>query len=83
MGDGRSTIVVSAPNPPPPCASLRQARHAFELQHKAKRHSHVNRFNFAQRRGVELLFDMLPRRSLPVTVGQTTLHELAHVGERL
>jgi hypothetical protein len=25
---------------------------------------------------------MLPRRPLPMTVGQTTLHELTHVGER-
>jgi hypothetical protein len=62
--------------------SLRQAGYALKLQHKAKRHSHVNRFNFAKRRGVELLFDMLPCRSLPVTVGQTTLHKLADIGER-
>jgi len=62
---------------------LRQARHALKLQHQAQRHSHVNRFNFAKCRGVELLFDMLPRRPLPMTVGQTMLYELAYIGKRL
>jgi hypothetical protein len=53
--------------------SLRQTRHALKLQDKPQRHSHVNRFNLTKRRGVELLFDMLPRRSLAMTVGQMTL----------
>ena len=36
---------------------LRQAWHALKLQHQAQRHSHVNRFNFAKRRGVAVAID--------------------------
>jgi hypothetical protein len=58
--------------------SLWQTWHALKLQDKPQRYSHVNRFNFAIRRSVELLFDMLPRRSLSVTIRQMTLTTHTH-----
>ena len=56
------------------------ARHALKLQHQAQRHSHIDRIDGADRRGIELFLDMLPRRLCPMIFWQM-LHQLAHVGE--
>jgi hypothetical protein len=42
-------------------ASLRPASNAFHAEYQTQRHGHIDRLDSAERGGVELLLDMLPR----------------------
>jgi hypothetical protein len=61
--------------------SPRQAGDAFHAEYHLQRHGHIDRIDVAERRSVELLLDMLPRRFRPVILRQAS-YQFANVAER-